>query len=250
MTARRASTLAVATASAAVLLAVLLVTWAASIGPNEVLRGDGPSPAPTPTTEPTSTPTATADNSLVLPPQHTDSWSLLTVIAVVLNVLTALVAAYLLYRAARWLVRLRIARRRQRARDAVLAQAREFDVLEPSVVLAREMVADADAQREVLAAGSPRNAVVACWQRFESQAASDGIERRAWETSSEHMIRVLDLVEADPHAVATLGTLYREARFSEHDLTEDDRALALEALDTIHRTLRQPPSRHPRGVRA
>ncbi len=133
----------------------------------------------------------------MVPPRDADSFSLLWLVAVILNVATALLALYLLYRLVRWALRLRLERRRQRAQRAALAQAGEFDVLEPAVVLAREMTADADAQREALATGSPRNAVVACWHRFETQAASGGVERRAWETSSEYTIRVLDLVDAD-----------------------------------------------------
>ncbi|MEP9364282.1 DUF4129 domain-containing protein [Nocardioides sp. CN2-186] len=239
MTARRASTLAVATASAAVLLAALLVTWAASIGPNEVFHGTGPVPeTAAPTAQPTDPPAEPRpDTDLTLPRRDGDSFSLLWLMAVVLNVATAVLALYLLYRLGRWALRLRLERRRLRAQQAALAQAGEFEVLEPIVALAREMTADAQAQREALASGSPRNAVVACWHRFETQAADAGIERRAWETSSEYMIRVLDLADADPHAVATLGTLYREARFSQHELTETDRAVAVEALDAIHATI-------------
>ena len=48
---------------------------------------------------------------------------------------------------------------------------------------------------------------------------------------------MLDLVDADPAAVSRLAGLYREARFSEHELTEADRPAALEALDAIHRTI-------------
>ena len=94
MTARRASTVAVATASVAVLLAVLLVTWAASIGPNEVLRGTGPVPATTEATvEPTESASATADNSLVLTPNDGESSSVLWAIALVLNIATGAVGA-------------------------------------------------------------------------------------------------------------------------------------------------------------
>jgi hypothetical protein len=50
-------------------------------------------------------------------------------------------------------------------------------------------------------------------------------------------MRVLDLVDAHEPAVSRLGALYREARFSEHDLTEADRQAAVEALDAIHRTI-------------
>ena len=53
-------------------------------------------------------------------------------------------------------------------------------------------------------------------------------------------VRVLDLVDADQPAVSRLGALYREARFSEHALTEEHRAEAVAALDAIHRTIGIP----------
>ena len=114
-------------------------------------------------------------------------------------------------------------------------------MLAPAEAVAREMVADAAAQRDLLlATASPGNAVVACWQRFETQAEAAGMARHPWETSSEYTMRVLDLVDADQPAVSRLGALYREARFSEHALTEEHRAQAVAALDAIHRTIGIP----------
>ena len=46
--------------------------------------------------------------------------------------------------------------------------------------------------------------------------------------SSEFTLRILDLVEADPRAVSALAALFREARFSEHEVTEDDRQPAID----------------------
>ena len=47
----------------------------------------------------------------------------------------------------------------------------------------------------------PRNAIVACWDRFEEHAERAGLARRPWETSSEFTLRLLDLVSADRGAV-------------------------------------------------
>ena len=114
-------------------------------------------------------------------------------------------------------------------------------MLEPPDAVALEMAADAAAQRQLLVeTDSPRNAVVACWHRFESQAETAGVGRHQWETSSEYTMRVLDLVDAYEPAVSRLAALYREARFSEHELTERHRADALAALDEIHRTIGIP----------
>jgi hypothetical protein len=239
MTARRASTLAVASVVATALLVVLLATWASSIGPSGVLRGDGPSPAGTPTapetsTSPSAEPVEASEDEERRP---TPTW--LRVIANLVNVAVLVAFALLLLwlgRASlrRWQIR-RFRRHRLAATDEV-----DFAVIEPPARVAREMLADADEQRRALLEGTPRNAVVACWHRFESQGAAAGLERRAWETSSEYTMRVLDLVDAYEPAVSRLGALYREARFSEHDLTEADRQEALEALDTIHRTIGVP----------
>ena len=89
----------------------------------------------------------------------------------------------------------------------------------------------------MLAEGSPRNAIVACWHQFEEQAATAGVRRQTWETSSEFTLRVLDRLAADSAAVTTLAELYRAARHSTHEITEADRAEAQVALDVVHRSL-------------
>ena len=56
---------------------------------------------------------------------------------------------------------------------------------------------------------------------------------------------VLDLVGADSADVGRLAALYRRARFSDHELTETDRAAALASLDAIHAALGTPAGRRP-----
>ena len=46
----------------------------------------------------------------------------------------------------------------------------DFDVLDDPEPLAEEIRADAADQLALLLGGSPRNAIVACWDRFEEQA--------------------------------------------------------------------------------
>ncbi len=232
--------MAVAAVVATALVVVLLAAWAASIGPADVLTGTGPSPVGTPT----DTASASAATGPLLPGQeaaahHPPGW--VRTAALLLNLAAAVVVGWLLLRfvvlpLTRAGVRLRRDRRQRRRR--VEAGEEDFDVLGSARAVARAMLADAGAQREELEAdGSPRNAVVACWHRFETQAAAAGLARRPWETSSEFTMRVLDLVDAHQPAVSRLGELYREARFSEHELTEAHRAEAVAALDTIHRTI-------------
>jgi hypothetical protein len=78
---------------------------------------------------------------------------------------------------------------------------------------------------------------VACWHRFEEQAAAAGVRRLPSETSSEFTMRVLDRLSADGAAVLLLAELYRDARHSSHELTEAHRDSAAVALDAIHQSL-------------
>ena len=103
--------------------------------------------------------------------------------------------------------------------------------------LAEEIRQDADDQFALLLGGSPRNAIVACWDRFEEQAERVNAARKPWETSSEFTLRLLDAVSADEAAVARLEALYHEARFSAHEIDESRREAAVEALQAIHLSL-------------
>ena len=136
----------------------------------------------------------------------------------------------LMWRGARWLIE-EYAMRRRRVEHAVPV---DFDVLDDPTPLLDELRRDADAQYELLLVGTPRNAIVACWDRFEEQAERVGAARKAWETSSEFTIRLLDAVAADGTAVVRLERLYHEARFSDHEITEDNRRAAVAALQAIH----------------
>jgi hypothetical protein len=113
----------------------------------------------------------------------------------------------------------------------------DFDVLDDPEPLVEEMRRDADLQLELLLGGEPRNAIVACWERFEEQAERVGLARKPWETSSEFTMRLLDVVSADQPAVSQLAALYREARFSQHEITEANRQHALAALEQIRDTI-------------
>jgi hypothetical protein len=241
MTAGRAGATAVAAVVTAALLVVVLGAWAASIGPSEVLTGAGPSPVGTPTVEDTPRNDGQLQTGEEREKHDTPGW--VRTAALLVDVVAAVLVGYLLLRyVGQPLVSWGLARRRRsrRGRRATPDEP-EFAVLQPAQAVAHEMQRDADQQRrELLEAGSPRNAVVACWHRFEVQAAVAGVARHPWETSSEYTMRVFDLVDAHQPAVSRLATLYREARFSEHELTEDHRREALEALDTIHRTVGIP----------
>ncbi|MDO9456154.1 DUF4129 domain-containing protein [Nocardioides sp.] len=228
-----ATTLAVA---AVTLLVLLLAVWAASAGPDDPLRGDGITPDRVSVETPSDTSSSPTPDE-ARPASDRDDGDGGSVLATVVGLLVLGIGVALvltvLWLAGSTLWRLRKARLR-RLRDP------EADPppLDPVQSVASAMVADAGEHEDLLTGGSPRNAVVLCWHRFEVQAERAGVPRKPWETSSEFTLRILELVEADAGSVARLAELYREARFSEHELGEDARAAALAIVQDIHRDLR------------
>jgi hypothetical protein len=142
-------------------------------------------------------------------------------------------AGWLVLRGLKWARRLVSDRRRPPPPPKPV----DFDVLDDPEPLAEAIRQDATEQLALLLGGSPRNAIVACWDRFEEQAERVHAARQPWETSSEFTLRLLDRVEADPVAVSRLESLYHEARFSSHVIDEGRRETAVEALQAIHRSL-------------
>ncbi|GLZ76406.1 hypothetical protein Afil01_12130 [Actinorhabdospora filicis] len=78
--------------------------------------------------------------------------------------------------------------------------------------------------------GDPRRAVIACWLSLEKAAARAGVERLASETSTELVHRVLAAHRINPRALDRLASLYRDARYAPHDVTDSMRADARQAL--------------------
>lgn len=110
----------------------------------------------------------------------------------------------------------------------------DFDPLADPEWIARQLTAGAADQQAVLLEGPPRNAVVACWERFEELLTEAGVPRQPWETSTEFTVRVLAAVDAEPDGVRRFAALYREARFSDHLIGEEHRSVALTELASIH----------------
>jgi hypothetical protein len=106
-----------------------------------------------------------------------------------------------------------------------------FDLLAD---MAETITADADEQRAALRVGAPRDAIVACWLRLETSVIAAGVDRRPSDTSTELVERVLADHQVNSKSLAALAGLYREARFSDHDMTEASRATAIAALDQVH----------------
>ncbi len=243
---------------AATSIFMVLVAWATLIGPDQVFTGPGPSPATLSTPTESCLPLdatigpdgseVTPDNPRNLPfcePPDTSRQDAETMVRqadaplwlrilvgaleiLLLGVIFALVG----------FVVLSVARAvRRRAGALGERESLDFTVLDEPQRIAEQMVADAHEQDALLRDGEPRNAIVAAWSRFEVQGERAGVGRRAAETSSEYAIRILDLASADAGAVNRLAGLFREARFSEHEMTEEHRTEALDALAAVRRSL-------------
>jgi hypothetical protein len=122
-------------------------------------------------------------------------------------------------------------RHRPRLRWRRRAPVDDFEVL-PDV--AGAMSADAADQRAALRRGAPRNAIVECWLRLEAVVADAGLPRDPADTSTEFTSRVLSAYTVDRGALLDLSGLYREARFSTHEMGEAQRDVAIAALDALH----------------
>lgn len=247
-------------AVAATTLFMVLVAWATLLGPDEVFTGPGPQPATTTTTTPTCIPlpvVTRADGTTAVqipddyaqrdycqPPPGVVTGAAGEVVEepppVWVGVLTwlllgaAAVGAVLVLLALATAIAREVRARRVREGERT---AVEFTVLDQPSLVAQQVAVDAAEQDALLREGDPRNAIVAAWHRFEVQGERAGVPRRASETSSEYGLRILDLAEADGGSVTHLAELYREARFSEHAITEEHRTEALAALADIRSSL-------------
>jgi Domain of unknown function (DUF4129) len=236
MSARRASALAFGFSLAGVVLMLLLVVMAARSGPSGVIHGtphDDIFHAPQPTVTHDANQQQGGPDSTTTLPRGGSSLPGAAWLGTVLRYALFAWLLLLVYRGVRWLLEDLAARRyREPPREVV-----DFDVLDDPTPLVEEMQRDATAQFELLLGGKPRNAIVAAWDRFEEQAERVGSARKPWETSSEFTLRLLEVVSAAPAAVSRLAALYREARFSEHEITESKRQAAVEALHDIHASI-------------
>jgi hypothetical protein len=216
---------------AALTAGLLLVVWAATTGPVAVLSDSGrrihfspptrrPSPSPFPGLESGRDVARNLHSSADLRWIGTLlAWALLIAVAT---------AVVLLLRLA-W---------RHRWRPPEREPEVEFEVV-PRDRLARVIRDDGARQLDAMAGGDPRNGIVRCWLRLEENIAAAGLPRQPAETSSEFTVRVLKTLDVDPRAIGELARLYREARFSDHELQESQRTAARSALQRLHSDLRE-----------
>ena len=101
-----------------------------------------------------------------------------------------------------------------------------------------DLMAEVAAADEALGVGSPKNAIVACWMQLERGVAASGLERLPAETSLEYVERVVAASSVRPEPIQELADLYREARFSRHDMSEADRGRARVLLRDVVEAVR------------
>jgi hypothetical protein len=101
------------------------------------------------------------------------------------------------------------------------------------------LLRQARASEELLAEGTPGNAVIAAWVGLEDAVRAAGVRDDRSRTSEELVTTVLRSYAVDRACLDTLATLYREARFSRHDVTEPMRERARSALQQVQADLRR-----------
>jgi predicted outer membrane lipoprotein len=138
--------------------------------------------------------------------------------AFLLGAVAALLAAAVLVVTALWL------RHRRRARAAPHDRAAAPSPLADAVAAGTAALG---------ATAGAREAIIACYSAMEASLATAGSPRRAADTPEELLSRAEgDGIIRTP-AARRLTALFREARFSPHELADDQRQAALAALGDI-----------------
>lgn len=96
-----------------------------------------------------------------------------------------------------------------------------------------------DTLDDLRAEADPRRAIVAAYARLERVLAANGAPRLASETADEYLPRVLHDLDIDPVAIGRLADLYREAKFSQHEVGPAMKEQAIGALEHVRDELRR-----------
>ena len=228
---RRAVT---ATPLALTMLLLLLVALGASLTSPWELSGGGaqeplPLPAPIETVDPPPAP---------LPVEEPGEMSTATkTTLLVVGLLSAVIAAYLLVRATR---RLRQAMLDRRSRPEG-ERSPGTGASPGAVTVVPELRTGVEqALGRLRGATTSTDAVIAAWLALEDAAAASGAPRTAAQTPTELTVAVLRTTPAPPEAVTRLLHLYHLARFTGTPLTTQDVAEAQHSLDALAGALSRP----------
>ena len=115
--------------------------------------------------------------------------------------------------------------------------------------LALAVSGDASERLDALSAGSPAEGIIAAWTHLEATLHEAGLALPPSRTSTEVSLDVLRRFSVDESTLRTLADLYREARWSKHPLTEDDRSRAAAAYGALEAALRAGMPEGSRGSR-
>ncbi len=96
----------------------------------------------------------------------------------------------------------------------------------------------------MLADPDARTAIIGAYARLLEELEGIGAHRRAYEGPTEHLRRVLSMLEVGPRPLRTLVRLFEVARFSEQSLTAVHREEALAALRETATFLTTPAGAH------
>jgi Domain of unknown function (DUF4129) len=83
-----------------------------------------------------------------------------------------------------------------------------------------------------------RKAIIAAYARMERSLALHGLARHEAEAPLEYMARVLGDLQVSTKAVGRLTDLFALAKFSDHPISPGQKAMAIEALESIRDDLR------------
>ena len=115
--------------------------------------------------------------------------------------------------------------------------------------LALAVSGDASQRLDALSVGTPAEGIIAAWTHLEATLHESGLLLTPSRTSTEVSIDVLRRFPVDETTLRTLAGLYREARWSQHPLTEDDRRRAAAAYGALDAALRAGMPEGSRGTR-
>jgi hypothetical protein len=115
--------------------------------------------------------------------------------------------------------------------------------------LALAVSGDASERLDALSAGTPAEGIIAAWTHLEATLHEAGLALPPSRTSTEVSLDVLRRFAVDESTLRTLADLYREARWSKHPLTEDDRSRAAAAYGALDAALRAGMPEGSRGSR-
>ncbi len=90
-----------------------------------------------------------------------------------------------------------------------------------------------DALFELGSTGPVSDSIIACWRRLEDAAARAGIPAAESDTAQDQVERIFAARQVRTEPLVTLADLYREARFSRHQMTGHDVDEARAALTQI-----------------